>query len=225
MNDLILLYVEDDAETLEDTKFLLDEFFSKIYTAQDGKKALEMYFELKPDIVILDINLPLLNGLDVATQIREDNEIIPILFLSAYSEKEKLLKAIDLGVSAYIIKPYKINELKSAILKVTQKSLSILKEEERFVWNPQSRVLFFNNKKIKLTKNEILLVKLLSEDKAKLFSLEEISSELFPNSRDEPTHNNVVQLISRFKNKLQHEIGKENILIENIYGSGYRINL
>lgn len=80
MNNLNLLYVEDDEETVESIDFFLKRHFNEIYLAQDGEQALSFFEEKDPDIVILDINIPKLNGIKLATKIREKNKKYPLSF-------------------------------------------------------------------------------------------------------------------------------------------------
>lgn len=117
MTNLNLLYVEDDEEIIEDINFFLKRHFNEITIAKDGEKALELFEEKNPHIIILDINIPKINGLKVAAKIREVNKNIPIIFLTAYSDKENLLQAINLHAFSYLIKPFKVDELINAITK------------------------------------------------------------------------------------------------------------
>jgi DNA-binding response OmpR family regulator len=223
MNKLTLLCVEDDIEALEDIKYLLKRYFIKIYTALDGKEALALYKQNTPDIILLDINIPKLNGLEVASKIRKLDETTPIIFLTAHSESTKLLKAIDLQVSSYIIKPFKIQELTDAIYKVIKKiNITNNKVElaSNFIWDEGNDELFYKEHQILLTKNETLLIKLLLKYKSRFFTIEEL---LFEFNANENAKNNIVQLISRFKKKVKNDIGNDNFFIENNYGSGYRI--
>ncbi len=121
MIDFSILYIEDDEEVLENVSFLLYQHVSKVYTAKDGESALEIYFKHKPNIIISDINIPKIDGLSVATKIREDNKEIPIIMMTAYKDSDKLLKAIDIDVSSYITKPFTITTLKEAIDKAIEK--------------------------------------------------------------------------------------------------------
>jgi len=227
MNDLTLLYVEDDIEALNDVVFLLKRYFSEIYTAVDGEEALDKFNEKNPDIVLLDINIPKINGLQVANKIKELDENKPIVFLSAHSETDKLLKAIDLRAISYIIKPFNIEELNEAILK----SIKILNKKEiesnkmalnnGYFWDKQTKELSFENENLDLTKNEILLIEFLLNNRFRFLTALEISEMLFPYKDVEA--NSIVQLISRFKNKIQKKIDKKVFFIENIYSQGYRI--
>ena len=90
MMNLNLLYVEDDEEIIEDIDFFLKRHFNEIIIAQDGEEAFQYFKEKNPDIIILDINIPKLNGLKLASKIRETNKKIPIIFLTAFSDKENL---------------------------------------------------------------------------------------------------------------------------------------
>jgi DNA-binding response OmpR family regulator len=220
-----LLCVEDDKEALEDTVYLLKRHFNKVYSAIDGKEALESYNLNQPDIILLDINIPYINGLEVASKIREDNKTIPIIFLTAHSEKEKLLKAINLHVESYIIKPFKISELKENIVKAIEKieeTKTKISLSDDFVWNKDVCELFYKDQQISLTKNEISLIEILILNRSRFLTAQEISLDISCNE-DDITGNNIVQLISRLKKKVKKQLQNDKFFIENIYGGGYRI--
>ncbi len=224
MHNLKLLYVEDDLEALEDTSFLLKDFFSDVLTAQDGQEALEMYTKLNPDILVLDINLPKIDGIELASIIRETNSDIPILFITAFSDKELLLKAIDISASGYLVKPYKIDELKESVEKIVTQNFQkeFVTLEGGFIWNSADSVLSFQNQHINLTQNEISLLRLLVQNKTQFFKPSDIVLELAPSS-ETVKENNVVQLVSRFRNKINHDFNIEKFFIESVYGVGYHI--
>ena len=110
-NDLTLLYVEDDAALREQFIRVLNPRFKVLYEAEDGKQALALYTEHNPDMMIVDINLPYIDGLEVIEKIRKSNENMPIVVMSAYSDQEKLFKAVKLGLSDYLIKPVPLKKL------------------------------------------------------------------------------------------------------------------
>ncbi len=225
MNKLTLLCVEDDIEALEDITYLLKRYFYKVYAATNGEEALNIYNKYHPDIILLDINIPKLNGLEVASKIRELDEDTSIIFLTAHSERKKLLQAIDLHVSSYIIKPFKIQELKDTIFKTIKKidvgNNNILLGED-FIWDKDSYELFYEKDQIPITKNEILLIKLLLSNRSNFLTVQEISLEICTNEND-TFGNNIVQLISRFKKKVKKLINNDKFFIDNTYGNGYRI--
>ena len=105
LKTLKILIVEDEkrlAQLLKDA--IYDSFFS-IVIAKDGNEGLKKFKTFKPDIIITDIMMPFCDGLEMTQKIKELDENIPIIVLSAHSDKEKLLKAIDLGINKYFIKP------------------------------------------------------------------------------------------------------------------------
>ncbi len=220
-----LLYVEDDEEIMQNILFLLKDYFSKVYTALDGVEALKSFKENKPHIVLLDINIPKINGMDVAKKIREDDTDTPILFLTAYSDKEKLMSAINLGASSYIIKPFKINELKDAMSKIiSERGLSNeVHLAHDFLWNRETNMITHKSKQLKLTKKEIQLLSVLNENRQKFFTACEISSEIFLAVLKDTICNNSVQLLSRFKKKVLKNFEVEEFFIQNIYGIGYKL--
>lgn len=226
MNKLTLLYAEDDRETLEGTSFLLRNLFSEIYKAKNGEQALELYKEHKPDIILLDINMPKVDGMEVAMKIRQEDETTPIIFLSAHSETQRLLNAIDIGAFSYVIKPFRIEELKKPILKLLDKqenkgSLEELGDD--YFWDKNSEELFYKKEKISITKNEMLLTKLLIKNRNRFLSAQDIAYDLYEQIGKEFELNNIVQLISRFRKKVLNDLNIEKFFIENIYGSGYKI--
>lgn len=112
---LKVLYVEDDNHIRTELSSLLASFFGQVYTAQNGKEGLELYLRNKDeiDVILSDINMPLLNGIEMVKKIREFDKRIPVMFATAYSDNEFLSEAIKLRVYEYIIKPIDIRNLLS----------------------------------------------------------------------------------------------------------------
>lgn len=223
---MTILYVEDDDTVRENFTEILEQYFSEVVTASDGKNALKLYYEYKPDIALLDISIPYMSGLHVASKIREVDEKIQIIMLTAYSDQEKLLKAVNLQLFAYLIKPVQHKEfdktMKSLLKKFDERRVIPLVND--FKWNIEIQELFYNGKKIKITNNERLIVTLLAEYPNRYFTTYDIAMEISQNS-DEVEPNNIIQLISRFKNKISKITNNEIFFIENSYGVGYKILL
>ena len=118
---LKLLYVEDEEDARENTVRFLSNFFTNIVVAVDGQDGLEKFKNGAFDIVLTDINMPTMNGLDMIKNIRDIDSDIPILILSAYSESEYFLKSIEYDVDGYVLKPLAIEQFKRVILKVVKK--------------------------------------------------------------------------------------------------------
>ena len=118
---LKLLYIEDDAMARESTLKLLQNFFQDIITAVDGLDALEKFQNNNFDLIISDISLPKMNGLDMLKKVRVQNEEIPILVLSAYDDSAYFLNAIELDIEGYVLKPLEYEKFFSFIFKIVKK--------------------------------------------------------------------------------------------------------
>ena len=114
------LYVEDEDQIKEIVGSILDNLFKKFYLASDGKEGLDLFNKHKDniDLIITDINMPNMNGLDMCNKIREINHNIPIIITTAHNDKDFLHKAIDLGVSKFVTKPMVIQNLLTKIKEV-----------------------------------------------------------------------------------------------------------
>ena len=119
--DVSLLYVEDDEMTLEEISYFLKKYIKKLYIAKDGEEGLELYKKYKPDIVITDVQMPKMNGLEMSEKILELNPNAPIVITTAYSDGEYLIRAIELKIDKYLLKPINMIDM----LTVIQKSLGL----------------------------------------------------------------------------------------------------
>jgi len=118
LSSLNVLYVEDDAETREELELILHSWFKNLFTASDGEEGLELYKKHHPDIVISDIQMPKMNGLSMAADIRSINPTQEIIILSAYNDVEYLFRALELGIKHYITKPISIERLLEKLVEI-----------------------------------------------------------------------------------------------------------
>ena len=100
-----ILYVEDDEGVRTINSRFLQRMFNELYLAVDGEEAYELYNKYSPDIILTDINMPRLNGIDLSKRIRENDSSVKIIISTAFSDKKYLLDAIELNLEKYIIKP------------------------------------------------------------------------------------------------------------------------
>ena len=121
LKNITILYAEDEKDLREVTHQILKGFTKKQYVAQNGQEGLELFkqYENEIDLIITDVNMPILNGLDMVKEIKKININIPIIVATAFSNKEYLLEAIDIGVDKYVLKPIDIAKL----LQVMSQSL------------------------------------------------------------------------------------------------------
>jgi len=229
LKPISLLYIEDDLDIREIYLDSIKEEVELIYCASDGEEGYEAYLLHKPDIILLDINMPKLDGLSLAKKIRENDSNVKIIITTAYGEQDKLLQAIELYLIKYILKPIDPTILKEALQKA-KKEIMLQREQEkqeRLVytldevtrWDFEAEKLYANGIEIKLTKNERRLLKFLSTDKDKVFSFFDIFNHISHDDFDKEYDANQIRALVKL---LRKKVPKESII--NIYGEGYRFN-
>ncbi len=226
-----LLYAEDDKESRENYTFILQENFSEIYQAGDGGEALFLYHNEHPDIVMLDISMPVKNGLEVAKEIRKNDHTTPIIMLTAHSDKERLLTAVNLQLSAYLLKPVDDAELRHTLetlnLAIEEKQSSFFKLKGGLAYESGKRRLFNpRDEEIQLTKKEQLLLDVLCSEVGKFISHDEIIYRVWNDEMPDYRHNKkLTQLVYRLNKKIATSVSPEVQLVENGYSLGYRVTL
>lgn len=119
--ELSVLYVEDEEKLRDGVSSYLSKFFKIVDVASNGKEGLEYFRKFQYDLIITDINMPLLSGLDMAKEIKKINENQNILIVSAYSDTQNFIESIKIGIDGYILKPIEYNQLNTELYKTTFK--------------------------------------------------------------------------------------------------------
>jgi len=127
LDAITLLYVEDDQDISEEIAFFLKRRVKKLLLAQDGEEGLALYVKHHPDIVVTDIQMPRMNGLEMSTKIRDLDKEVPIVIISAYNDTSFLNQSIELGIGGYITKPVNLAKMVEVIHKAMEPYL--LKKE------------------------------------------------------------------------------------------------
>jgi PAS domain S-box-containing protein len=123
-NEISILFVEDDATVRSDiSAFLHTLIFKSIYVAKDGQEGFLKYSKHKPDIVLTDLTMPIMNGLDMSRAIRLIDENIPILLITSHFEKEITESAVDIGIDAYLFKPLTLERVQKILTKYVERIL------------------------------------------------------------------------------------------------------
>ena len=120
LKELTVLYVENDKEITKHTVDILQLKVKKVLTASNGQEAITIYKKDKIDIIITDIQMPVMNGLTMVKKIRELNDEIPVIITSAFNETSFLKQAIDLHVDKYIIKPIDMSQLFAVLNRASE---------------------------------------------------------------------------------------------------------
>jgi len=210
LKNISVLLAEDEKELSKLMKDAIGEYFKEFIVVDNGKKALQAYKKHKPHIVISDILMPKLNGLELLKKLREENEKLPIILLSAYSDTSKLLQAIDNGVSKYFIKPLDPDELLEYLLTLIPKleNMHIVELANKFSYNKAKKQLSNNESIISLTKRELDFILLLLEQHEYLADNQLIKKALW---KEENIPNERLRtFIRRLRNKTSKEFIKNN---------------
>ena len=221
INKYTLLYVEDNETTRLFTSMFLKPFFKHIIEAKNGKEALVLYAKEKPDIIITDIEMPVLNGLDFCKEIRKIDLQIPIMITTAHTSVEYLLEAVEINLVKFLSKPLdeeKVLEgLKLCFERIELNTPSVILLDENFHYDILNHVLVKEKSIISLSASEVLLLDILIKNSKRVVSYQELENYIWPDGY--MTKDSLRSLVR----KVRQLIGKERI--ENISKIGYKIKL
>ncbi|MAC83537.1 MAG: DNA-binding response regulator [Arcobacter sp.] len=216
-----ILYVEDDEIARENGVEYLENYFENIYEASDALRALKLYAKHQPHIIITDIQMPKLNGLEFVQRIRKTDSKTQVIVISAFSDKDYLLKAIELQLVKYLIKPIKESELKQALISciesIENDTSNIIALSEVCTFDIFNQTLFQNGEIIKLRTKEIDFLTLLLKNKNRYVTYSEIENYVWNDSA--MSKDALKTLVKNIKTKIPKE------LILNLSGTGYKIDL
>lgn len=211
-----ILLVEDNDMIIKAISYLLIQHNFKIEIAKNIKEAQEK-INNNFDLLILDVMLPDGNGLEFFKKYVK----IPTLILSAAYEEEDVVKAIDLGVEDYIIKPFRSKELLSRINNIIKRNKkNNLIEYENLVIDLDACKIFVDNKETNMTSLEIKILFLLIENSNKIVTRDSIINKIWDTSGKFVNDNTLTVYIKRIREKI-----KNDNFIKTIKGIGYRIDL
>ena len=219
-----ILYVEDDEIARENGIEYLENYFELIYDASDAIKALQLYEKYKPDIIITDIQMPKLNGLEFVKRIRQKDKKTQIIIITAFCDKDYLLKAIELGLVKYLVKPVCEKEFEEALFlcvnSLQNNESNIIKLDENSYFDIFNKNLLINEEIIKLRTKEILFLELLIKNKNRYVSYEEIENYVWSDSV--MTKDALKTLVKNIKIKISKDlILNKKLLKEFRYQNSY----
>ncbi|MGM0437722.1 MAG: response regulator transcription factor [Bacillota bacterium] len=221
-----VLIIDDDEQIIK----ILRDYFQyenfEVISALDGKEGLKKAKEKNPDVIILDIMLPELEGWEVCKRIRQDNNI-PIIILSAKNTDTDRIDGIELGADDYITKPFSPKEVvvraKAVLRRVNNnvKDDNFVREYPNLVIRKEQREVKINNEMVKLTPKEFDLLWTLSSHPKKVYSRDELLKKVwgydyFGDVRTVDTH------IKSLRKKLGESAGK---YIKTVWGVGYKFEV
>ncbi|QKJ23841.1 response regulator transcription factor [Poseidonibacter lekithochrous] len=225
-NNYSILFIEDDIDIRQNYTNVLKKSFSNVYEAGNGLEAYELYLEKKPDIMIIDVDLPHMNGLDFLKKVRKNDLNTKAILLTSYSDKKTLLDASTLKLTDYLIKPVRRQDLNESLNNAIDelknyKVISMRRFElnDNYYWSFLENEVYYVNKQINFTSKEKDLLALLFENAGNgkaLTSYEEILYSLW-DDYNEYTLSSLKTMMTNIRKKLPKNT------IRNEYGIGYKI--
>ena len=224
-NGPVILVVEDDPAIRLGLRKSLGFEGYQVLEAPDGETGLEMVFERRPDLIVLDLMLPRLNGYEVCRTIRKHDASIPILILSAKGLEMDKLTGFDLGADDYITKPFSTRELAARIkaaLRRTQSSeeRAVQFETERIQVDFAGQTLTVDGQDIEVSNREFRLLRYLIENRGRVLSRDQILNKVWGYD-----YEGTARTIDNFINKLRSKVEidpTEPELILTVRGVGYK---
>ena len=225
-----ILSIEDDESIQEVIKAYLETFDYEVYTANNGPDGLTMFSNVRPDVVILDINLPKIDGMELAVRIRKQSDAY-ILMLTARGEEIDRIAGLKLGADDYMVKPFSARELVArveALLRrertIQQKSLSTstgvnLINSQSITLDLDSYEATADGNRLDITTKEFTLIKMFLEHHNQVLSRDQILNIVWGSS-DFHNHRIVDVYVGQVRRKLEETTGKR--LITTVRGVGYR---
>lgn len=218
-----VLYAEDHEDTQEVVAGYLGRYFKEVHVASDGREALELYHKHTPDVVILDIDIPHINGLTIAEEIRKTNDAVSIVMLTAYSDTPKLLRAVKLNLCEYLIKPIEPRAFRETLELLSKRLQSnsevVHKLSETCIWNVDKEQLYCNGERVVLTHKESILLGMLVKEHRHVVEHTSIMAKLWEDDFDmEVSIDSVRQQVKLLRKKLPDGV------ISSVRGVGFRLN-
>ena len=222
-----VLILEDDPHTVEVVQLYLRRDGHHVLSATDGTAGLSLAREAQPDLIILDLMLPGMDGLEICRILRQESDV-PIVMLTARADEEDRLAGLDLGADDYVTKPFSPRELAARIRAVLRRSArdeleggAARLDYESISMEMRQRTVNVDGTQIHLTPTEIRLLALLMREPGRTFSRDQIIDRVFGydfEGFDRTVDSHVYSL----RRKLEAAAGDKKY-IHTIYGVGYRL--
>ncbi|MBQ9943635.1 MAG: response regulator transcription factor [Clostridia bacterium] len=220
-----ILLVDDEPLILKGLRFTLEQEGYEILTAADGEEALQVFFDQQVDLVLLDVMLPKLDGIQVCQRIRESSNV-PILMLTAKGEDMDKILGLEYGADDYMTKPFNILEVKARIKTVLRRASQPAANEEKKIItvhdmevNIVNRSVTLGGKEVRLTAKEFDLLQLFITNRGKVFSRETMLETVWKydymgDARTVDVH------IRRLREKIERNTAKPEFIFTK-WGVGY----
>ncbi|QKF81767.1 response regulator transcription factor [Halarcobacter ebronensis] len=214
LKELNVLNVDDNIQACENIKKTLEYYFKNVFIAHNGEEALEVYNKKECHLLIVDYDMPIMNGYEFLSKIREKDDEISAMIISSYDDKVKLKNAIGLNLLEYLVKPYGLNELKGVLNKfvksLEKKELLRYYVTETLFYDRLKKTFIDDSKEYKFTSYEIKLIEYLFRYKNQVIKYDDLLYIL-----ESTNQKSLINSVYNINKKLNIK------LIENVKDMGY----
>jgi DNA-binding response OmpR family regulator len=218
-----VLVVDDDIKTVELVKLYLNRDGYKVLTAHDGAAALRVAREARPDLIVLDLMLPGIDGLEVCRILRKESDV-PIIMLTARTTDEDKLKGLDLGADDYVTKPFSARELAARVRAVLRRLPGERGPAEirsgELAMDFLKREAYFGGKRLNLTQVEFRLLGVLAREPGRVFSRAQLIEKAL--GYDYEGFDRTIDVhILNLRRKIEPDPSHPKYIV-TVYGAGYK---
>lgn len=218
LHDIKLLYIEDDDFIRQNAMEFLSYYCTNLFEASDGVQGYEAYLAHQPDIIITDIKMPRLDGIALTQKIRQSDTSTQIIILTAHADTDFLLKAVELHLVKYLIKPVSESTLmpvlKNAVSLLEQKKDNIIHMSSDYRYDTLNKTLFQANRFVKLNQKELQFLDICAVNSERVVTYSEFNHAVWEGEMSDYA---LSSLVKSLRSKLP-----ENTL-QNVSGVGYRL--
>jgi len=205
LKDKTALYIEDEMDVLRNISTLLSQFFHTFHTASDGEEGYRIFKEEHIDVLLVDIELPKMNGIELIKKIRAEHKDLPIVVISAYTKTDYLLESIELHLDKYIVKPLTSRKIHSMLETLNRDFMDrgVIHCHGNMFFDEKRNSISFDGSTHLLTRKEAAFLKILC--RKKIVSYDEIIA-LWED--DIPSENAIRSFIKHLRKKLPEDFLK-----------------
>ncbi|MCK5110383.1 MAG: response regulator transcription factor [Arcobacteraceae bacterium] len=224
LKEITILYVEDEYGTRDTVSQTLSKFSDNIKVASNGAEALDIYSNHNIQLIITDIEMPVMDGIAFISEVRKNDITTPVIMLTAYSSNNYLLSCVNLNIQAYILKPINYAKLKEALFKVVEylnltSNIHIHISKDLSYDKINGVLIIHETQEISLNKKEKAFMNLLVEHKNNLVTYSEIEHSVWYDFNEVMTESALRTVVKNLRKKSTVPF------IDNISGIGYKLHI
>jgi len=218
-DNLKLLYVEDEENIRKSAMSYFNRIFNETFEAKDAFEAFDIFKNKKPHIIITDIKMTKTSGIDLIKRIRQMDKRCQIVILTAFTDTQYLLDAVELNLVKYLVKPIRHDKMYSVLnqcaINLKEKKSNLIHIRNDCIYDIFNKSLVYQKELVKLSKNEADFLELLCSNMQRIVTYEEIENKIWYDSV--MSDDAIRSLVRKLRKKLPDEC------IENIARVGYKI--